>query len=95
MDLYIYYKVSDAHAAPLQQAVVAMQAALAQQFGVVSQLKHRPQPVDGMTTWMEVYPDAPGNFAATLMDAVERAGLSAWISGARHTEAFVDVVPCA
>lgn len=95
MDLYIYYKVGDAHAAPLQAAVVAMQAALAQQFGVISQLKRRPESNDGVQTWMEVYPAAPGNFAAALAQAVERADLLAWIDGPRHTEAFTDVVPCA
>ena len=95
MDLYIYYKVGAAHAAPLQAAVVAMQATLAQQFGVVSQLKRRPEASDGVQTWMEVYPAAPGNFAATLAEAVEHAGLHAWISGPRHVEAFTDVVPCA
>jgi hypothetical protein len=95
MDLYIYYKVDDAHAASLQAAVVAMQATLAQQFGVVSQLKRRPEANAGVQTWMEVYPAAPGNFAATLAEAVERAGLHAWITGPRHTEAFTDVVPCA
>lgn len=95
MDLYIYYKVKDADAAPLQAAVVRMQAQLAEQFGVVSQLKRRPEASDGVQTWMEVYPDAQGNLPGTLADAVDRAGLFAWIAGARHTEAFVDVAPCA
>ena len=95
MDLFIYYKVRDADAASLQTAVAAMQAQLAAQFAVKSALKRRPESNDGVQTWMEVYPAAPGNFAATLADAVERAGLSQWTVGTRHVEAFLDVVPCA
>ena len=95
MDLYIYYKVRDADAASLQKAVAAMQAQLAAQFAFKSELKRRPESNEGIQTWMEIYPAAPGNFAATLADAVERAGLAQWIVGARHVEAFMDVVPCA
>ncbi|KQQ45077.1 hypothetical protein ASF61_20805 [Duganella sp. Leaf126] len=95
MDLFIYYKVREADAARLRAAVVAMQAHLADQFAVTSQLKRRPEASDGVQTWMEIYPDAPGNFAATLAVAVERAGLSQWIIGNRHVEAFMDVLPCA
>jgi hypothetical protein len=95
MDLYIYYQVKDADAAPLQAAVVSMQAELAARHGVTGQLKRRPKAKDGLQTWMEVYAATPAGFAATLDGAVEQAGLSAWISGARHTEVFTDVVPCA
>ncbi|OFA07650.1 DUF4936 family protein [Duganella phyllosphaerae] len=95
MDLYIYYKVRDADAASLQAAVAAMQAQFAAQFAIKGELKRRPESNDDIQTWMEVYPAAPGNFAATLADAVERAGLAQWIVGARHVEAFMDVVPCA
>lgn len=95
MDLYIYYKVRDADAASLHSAVAAMQAQLAEQFAVTSELKRRPEADDDVQTWMEIYPAAPGNFAGTLAAAVDRAGLSQWIVGARHLEAFVDVVPCA
>ena len=95
MDLYIYYKVRDADAASLQTAVAAMQAQFAAQFAVKSELKRRPESNEGIQTWMEIYPAASGNFAATLADAVERAGLAQWTVGARHVEAFMDVVPCA
>lgn len=95
MDLYIYYKVSDAHAAGLQPAVAAMQAALALQHGIAGQLKRRPGSKDGLQTWMEVYAATPPGFPALLDQAVTHAGLARWIAGARHTEAFMDVAPCA
>ena len=94
MDLYIYYQVKDADTAPLQAAVVSMQAELSRGHGVACQLKRRPEVTDGLQTWMEVYAATPAGFAAALADAVERAGLSAWTSGARHTEVFTDLVPC-
>jgi hypothetical protein len=95
MDLYIYYKVSDAHAAAMQPAVAAMQATLAQQHGIAGQLKRRPGSKEGLQTWMEVYPATPPGFPALLDQAVTRAGLASWIVGPRHTETFMDVAPCA
>jgi hypothetical protein len=94
MDLYIYYQVKDADAASLREAVVAMQASLAQRFGVACQLKRRPEARDGKQTWMEVYAATPAAFATALDGAVEQAGLSAWIAGPRHTEVFTDLVSC-
>jgi len=94
MDLYIYYQVKEADTASLQAAVVSMQAELSRTHGVACQLKRRPEARDGLQTWMEVYTATPAAFAAALGGAVERAGLSAWTSGARHTEVFTDLVPC-
>ena len=94
MDLYIYYQVKDADAAPLQAAVVAMQAELARRHGVACQLKRRPEGRAGKQTWMEVYAATPASFTAVLDSAVEQAGLSAWIAGPRHTEVFTDLVSC-
>ncbi|MTV36187.1 DUF4936 family protein [Duganella radicis] len=95
MDLYIYYKVKDADAASLQAAVAAMQATLARRHGVAGQLKRRPEAKDGVQTWMEVYASTPEGFAAELERAVHEAGVLSWIAGLRHTEVFMDVVPCA
>jgi hypothetical protein len=95
MDLYIYYKVKEADAASLQAAVVSMQTTLAQRAGVAGQLKRRPESRDGLQTWMEVYSAAPEQFAAELDNAAAAAGLSRWISGARHSEVFMDITPCA
>ena len=94
MDLYIYYQVKEADTAALQAAVVPMQAELSRRHGVACQLKRRPDASDGLQTWMEVYAATPAGFAAALDQAVERAGLSAWTSGPRHTEVFTDLVPC-
>jgi len=94
MDLYIYYQVKEADTASLRAAVVPMQAELARSHGVACQLKRRPEARDGLQTWMEVYAATPDGFAAALESAVERAGLSAWTSGARHTEVFTDLEPC-
>jgi hypothetical protein len=94
MDLYIYYQVKDADTASLRAAVVLMQAGLTERHGVACQLKRRPEVKDGLQTWMEVYAATPADFAAALGAAAERAGLSAWTSGARHTEVFTDIVPC-
>jgi len=94
MDLYIYYQVKEADTASLQAAVVPMQAELSRLHGVACQLKRRPEARDGLQTWMEVYTATPAGFATILSGAVERAGLSAWTSGARHTEVFTDLVPC-
>jgi hypothetical protein len=94
MDLYIYYQVKEVDTASLQAAVVSMQAELAQRNGVSCQLKRRPGDKDGLQTWMEVYTAVPADFATALAAAADRAGLSAWTSGARHTEVFTDLVPC-
>jgi len=95
MDLYIYYKVKEADAAFLLAAVASMQAALAERYGVACQLKRRPETTDGLQTWMEVYSTAPEGFAAALQQAVAQAGVDQHTTGLRHTEVFMDIVPCA
>jgi hypothetical protein len=95
MDLYIYYKVKDSDAASLLAAVVPMQAGLSQRHGVTGQLKRRPDTREDVQTWMEVYPSVPEGFAAALHDAVAEAGVDQFTTGLRHTEVFMDVVPCA
>lgn len=95
MDLYIYYKVKQADAASLLAAVVAMQTSLAQRHGVACQLKRRPETSEGLQTWMEVYAVTPEGFAAALQQAVAEAGVDQYTTGLRHTEVFMDVIPCA
>jgi hypothetical protein len=95
MDLYIYYKVKEADVARLLAAVAGMQAALTQRHGVACQLKRRPGAKEGLQTWMEVYAATPDGFAAALQQAVAEAGVDQYTTGLRHTEAFMDVVPCA
>jgi hypothetical protein len=94
-DLYIYYRVQDDTAGELQEQVRTMQARLGQQHGVAGQLKRRPGSTDGLQTWMEVYPATPDGFDAALELAVQQARLPIMIVGARHTELFTDVAPCA
>lgn len=98
MDLYVYYKVRDADCAALQGTVIAMQARLAAAHGLAPQLKRRPLAVDGVQTWMEVYPGvgaAQEAFLSALGAAVADAGLARWIAGPRHIEVFEDLPPCA
>jgi hypothetical protein len=100
MDLYVYYKVQAADCAALQGAVIAMQGRLAAAHGLAPQLKRRPLAVDGVQTWMEVYPDvgagaAQEAFLLALDAAVTDAGLARWVAGPRHAEIFEDLPPCA
>ena len=93
IDLYVYYKVRELDAAALAPRVRAMQAALAASNGATSQLKRRPEPKDGMQTWMEVYPGAADTFADAVDGAALGAGLADLISGPRRAEVFVDLTP--
>jgi hypothetical protein len=96
IDLYIYYKVAAADAASLLPRVLALQSALAARHGVAPQLKRRPEadPASGQQTWMEVYPAVAEHFAAALDDAARAADLFE-AAGARHSEMFTDLKPCA
>lgn len=94
-DLYIYYRVPDAHAALLAPRVLAMQARLLEAHGVTGQLKRRPESAQGVQTWMEIYPATQAEFDAALAAAVHDAALSELIDGQRHTEVFMDVSTCA
>jgi len=90
IDLYVYYKVSEANADSLAPRVRAMQA----QLGLPAQLKRRPEARDGKQTWMEVYPSVPGGFAAAVEQAALDAGLLAYIEGPRRSEIFTDLDLC-
>ena len=90
VDLYIYYRVRDEHAADLEPRVRAMQARILASDGIAGQLKRRPPADGGLQTWMEIYPGAKDGFEALIGAAVQEAGLSELIDGARHTEAFMD-----
>lgn len=94
-DFYVYYTLARQQEPALLALVPPMQARLAAEHGITTQLKRRPEASDGLHTWMEVYAAAPDNFAELLSDAVERAGFADLHSGQRHTEIFMDVTPCA
>lgn len=97
VDLYVYYKVRSEDAARLAPLVQALQGRLARDHGVGVQLKRRPEPRDGLQTWMEVYPGVAAGFETILADAVDSTGvdLARLLAGPRHTEVFTDVPPCA
>ena len=94
-DLYIYYRVPAAQAAELQERAAAMQRCLREEYGIVAELKRRPEEKDGCQTWMEVYEAVPPGFEDALERALAREGLAGLIDGQRHTEIFVDVCSCA
>ncbi|KQQ97446.1 DUF4936 family protein [Massilia sp. Leaf139] len=93
IDLYVYYKVRDAHAAALAPLVCAFQARLIQPGA--ARLLRRPESRDGLQTWMEVYPDVPDSFAAELEAAAAGAGFEGLIEGPRRVEVFMEFPPCA
>jgi hypothetical protein len=95
VELYIYYQVSDANAARLLPVVRAMQASLASGHAVGTSLKRRPGSEQGLQTWMEIYTDADAGFSATLDAAVAAVGIPQLLQGARHTEVFTEMPPCA
>lgn len=93
VDLYVYYKVRDEHAAALLPLVRALQARVAGPGA--ARLQRRPDSRDGLQTWMEVYPGVPGTFAATLDTALAGAGLDGLVEGPRRVEVFMEFPPCA
>lgn len=95
MDLYIYYRVRREDAQTLQRHVEAMQRCLSQEYGIVIQLKRRPEEKEGRQTWMEIYQAIPAGFDTALEHAVMQAGLTGLIDGSRNVEYFLDVSSCA
>ena len=93
IDLYVYYKVRDEHAAKLAPLVCALQARVIQPGA--ARLLRRPGSQDGLQTWREVYPDVPESFAAELEAAASDAGLEGLVHGPRRVEVFMEFPPCA
>lgn len=91
-DLFVYYRVRRDAILQLQPKVIAMQAELAQRFGVRPALKRRPEEKEGLQTWMEMYPDVPESFMPALQQAALAAALP--IEGERHLEIFVELPEC-
>jgi hypothetical protein len=93
IDLYVYYKVRDEHAAELAPLVCALQARVIQ--AGAARLLRRPDSTDGVQTWMEVYPDVPESFAAELEAAARDADFKHLVQGPRRVEVFTEFPPCA
>ncbi len=92
-DIYVYYRVRAELAVLMLPHVQAMQAELKSRFGIAAALKRRPEEIDGMQTWMEVYLSVPDDF----LNALEQAAIDAHlpITGERHIELFMDLPTCA
>jgi hypothetical protein len=95
MDLYIYYRVRQDNAELLRERVLYMQQQLHMKYGVVTELKRRPEQKAGYHTWMEVYLNTPANFERALQQACDAAELGHLIVDDRHIEYFVGVSACA
>lgn len=95
MDLYIYYRVSADHAAILHKQIATLQAQVAAQWHVQTDIKRRLEPQDNRQTWMEIYKQVPDGFLLALHEAVARAGIDRLIDGPRHVEHFIDIDTCA
>ena len=94
IDLYVYYKLAPEHEAAVLALVPVIQARLAAAHGVRPQLKRRPAVRDGLHTWMEIYPAVDDDFASVLEQALKQGGFASLNTSARHTEVFVDALPC-
>ncbi|WP_295641041.1 DUF4936 family protein [uncultured Methylibium sp.] len=92
-ELFVYYRVPQARAAELVDAVVRMQAALQAAHPGLRQarLLRRPDAADGRHTWMEAYAFDPASAPEQLAAAIEQAAspLAALIDGPRHGERFI------
>ncbi len=92
-ELFVYYRVPQARAAELAEAVARMQATLRAAHPGLRQarLLRRPDTVDGRHTWMEAYAFDPASVPDQLAAAIEQAAgpLAALIDGPRHGEHFI------
>ena len=93
-ELYIYYRVDDAHVAAARLAVQAMHDRLRQAHpGLVARLLIRVGEGSCLQTWMEIYslPCSTRGVDGDLEAGIE-AGAATWahlVSGSRHCEAFI------
>lgn len=100
-ELFVYYRVAEARAAPARAAAIAMQADLHQAHPqLLMRLLRRPDTLDGQQTWMETYATEPARadgVDAVMQAAIEHAArvLHPWLASPRHIEVFEVFVPCA
>ncbi len=103
-ELYIYYRVAEAHAAPARAATVAMQARLKQAHPqLLMRLLRRAETVEGNPTWMETYAteaasaEGEAGISTALQALIEVAALDLqpWLASPRHIEVFEVFLPCA
>jgi hypothetical protein len=95
LDCYIYFKTAQEHAPAVLAQVTKIQKILIEQLNIRMQLQRRPEAMDGLYTWMEVYRQIPSDFEASLSAIVNQSSLMPLIQGERHAEYFMDAISCA
>ncbi|WP_394777865.1 DUF4936 family protein [Undibacterium sp.] len=97
MDCYIYYRAEAQHQQQVIELAGKLLQLLAQQTGVATELKRRPEAENGLHTWMEVYKNVPQDFDALMKAALQHSALTSLIAdgSTRHSEYFLDIPPCA
>lgn len=95
-ELFVYYRVAVGDEVPAAREVEALQAVLRRAVpGLGARLLRRPEAVDGLTTWMEVYAMSAqgegGGVDAAVQARIEHEASQrlTCIAGPRHAEAFV------
>ena len=92
-ELYIYYRIDEAHVAAARHAVEAMHDRLREAHpGLVARLLTRTGDGSASQTWMETYalPGSADGVAAEIEARIE-AQAASWshlVAGSRHVEAF-------
>jgi hypothetical protein len=92
-ELYVYYRVEQAHWRAAADAAAAWQRDLrSTRARLIARVLRRPDVRDGAVTLMETYAFEPGTGAIddALHAAIERGApaLGAWLIGVRHVEPF-------
>lgn len=91
MDCYIYYKSKIEHATEICRSVELLHTGLAGKLDYLPRLQRRPEPSNGLITWMEIYQDVPQDFEQILCVAVTQSGIQKLINGERRLEYFMSV----
>lgn len=91
-EVFVYFKVAQAQAPMVAQAVLAMQGALRAEYpGLSTRLLTRDEEgTHGQATLMEIYAHERGIDAGLQaeIDAAARQALTPWPVGQRHVEVF-------
>ena len=97
MDCYIYYKAKVENARQIQVCANRLQHYVVENlwassdFAMIApQLQRRPEALDGVHTWMEVYKNVPAQFEQIVRDAAIASGILELVIGERRLEYFID-----
>jgi len=88
IDIYIYYKVDEAHRELALGGARSVLECMAAETGVAGALGQR---ADDPLTWLERYPGVTdeNHFQAAMDKALNHSGLLNCLAGERHVERFV------